>query len=166
MKVKIALENNVLANLPGIKLLRKVTRQVLKLEKQRAARVALTVFYVDQGQIQKINREHRAKDSPTDVISFRLVENAQRLPLTARHFSADFDRGEKVIYLGEIFICSEIAAASAEEFGHTTFREVLELYIHGLLHLLGYDHHSAEESADMEQKEVAMNAFLNKKKIV
>lgn len=165
MKVKIVIENNVLANLPGTKSLRKVTRQVLKMEEQWDARVAITVFYVDSTQIEQLNREHRGKECPTDVLSFRLVENPDRLCLTAENFSADFDRKERTIYLGDIFICNEIAATSAAEFGHTVFREVLELYVHGLLHLLGYDHHTEKESMEMAKKENSMNEYLNKKKI-
>ena len=162
MKLKLELQNKINCDFPNQKLLTKVGRQVLKIYNQKKATVSLTVFYVDQKEIQKINKECRKLDKPTDVISFRLCENPQNIPLTKANFLFDFDNDSKTIYLGEIFICQEIAQEQSKEFNNSPFREALELFIHGFLHILGCDHHKEKETVIMKKYEEQMIEYLNK----
>ncbi len=166
MRVKIFLENEILANLAGGKLLTKVAKKLLNIVGQKKACLSLTVFYVDADKMQKINKEYRGKDTPTDVLSFRLINNEQNAPLNKKHFSLEFDRATKTIYLGEIFICREIAKEQAKEFGNSENREVIELFGHGLLHLLGYDHQQKEQEIVMKENEQKMMKMLDKMRII
>ncbi|GAA5414347.1 rRNA maturation RNase YbeY [Ureaplasma ceti] len=86
--------------------------------------------FVDLDEIHVINREKRNVDRPTDVISF-----------------AFWDGGIKTPLLGELYICYEKVKMQAEEYGHSFRRELCFLFLHGLLHMLGYDH---MEKADEE----------------
>ena len=106
--------------------------------------VAVDVTLVDDQEIHSLNREYRSIDRPTDVLSFALDE----------------DGGEPKLYgcpalhlLGDIVISMETAARQAEEFGHSLERETAYLAVHGLLHLLGYDHMEEEDRAIMREKE-------------
>lgn len=91
-------------------------RRVLDLEGRREVEVNLVV--VDDGYIQRLNRQFRGQDRPTDVLAFP---------------------GDGQL-LGEVYISWDRALAQAEEFGVTIAEEVNRLVIHGLLHLLGYTH--------------------------
>ncbi len=95
----------------------------------------VSVVFTDNEKIRELNREHRNKDSATDVLSFPMY---------------DFRNGEEILdgetaELGDIVISLERAGEQAEEFGHSFKREVAFLTVHSVLHLLGYDHELSEE---------------------
>lgn len=83
--------------------------------------VKVELMITDLTHIQKLNREHRQNDAPTDVLSFGLSENPENL-------------------LGSIVVCKEIADKQAQEAKISLNQEVAQLANHGLLHLLGYNH--------------------------
>lgn len=93
------------------------------------------LLIVDAQSIQELNREHRGKDTPTDVLSFPID---------------DFPHSP----LGSIVINHELAHEKAKELGHKIEEEIALLFIHGLLHLLGYDHEV--DSGEMRDKEEAL----------
>lgn len=165
MKLKIELKNETNSKLASQKLLTKIGKQVLKIFKQSKAKISMTVFYVDKQKIWQINKDCRKIDKPTDVISFRLIENPKNLPLVKQNFLYDFDQNTKTIYLGEIFICEEIAISQSKEFNNTPFREAIELFVHGFLHILGCDHHKDEETLIMKNYEEQMIKYLDKHNI-
>ena len=99
------------------------------------------VSFVDEATIQRINRDYRDKDAVTDVISFAFLDDKSELGL----IKAD---GIPVL-LGEIYICVPRALQQAKEIGNTPKRELRFLFVHGLLHLLGYDHMKPEDEAIM-----------------
>ena len=166
LKVKINLENEIVANLANEKVLNKIAKRVLKIVGQKNAQVSATVYYVDAKKIQQVNKDYRNKDTPTDVLSFRLIDNNANLPLNKKGFPLDFDPATKTLYLGEIFICREIAQEQAKEYGNSENREILELFTHGMLHLLGCDHHEKEETDTMRGYEEKMMKILDEKKII
>jgi probable rRNA maturation factor len=84
----------------------------------------LTVVYCTPARIHALNRDYRGIDAPTDVLSFPDGER----------------EADGTVYLGEIFIAPAVAAANAREYGTEFDREMVELHLHGLLHLLGHDH--------------------------
>lgn len=94
------------------------------------------IIIVDEEKIQEINREYRNKDSVTDVISFALEDDNTFIKTDFR-------------VLGDIYICIEKARLQALEYGHSFLRELSFLTIHGLLHLLGYDHMEKEDEKIM-----------------
>ena len=97
----------------------------------------LSVTIVDNAYIHEINKTYRHIDRPTDVISFAFLDdNPKRNEL--------FQSGQMVV-LGEIYISKEKAEEQAKSYGHSLERELKFLFVHGLLHLLGYDHMVKED---------------------
>ena len=84
------------------------------------------IIFVDSNTIHEMNKTYRNVDRVTDVISFALEENK------------DVELDHRL--LGDIYICLERAHEQALEYGHSFLREICFLSVHGLLHLLGYDH--------------------------
>jgi len=99
----------------------------------------ISISFVDSDEIQRLNKEYRAKDSPTDVLSFMLSD------------PSEWKESEIPTALGDIVICEDIAKQQAETYGHSLERELGFLLIHGLLHLAGYDHMTAEDEEKMRQ---------------
>ena len=98
----------------------------------------INVLVTDDAGIQIINRESRQLDKPTDVLSFPMFQLESGNPPTDW---LDYeDPASGLVPLGDMCISLERAVAQAQEFGHSTRREVGYLTIHSMLHLLGYDH--------------------------
>ena len=101
----------------------------------------LSVTFVDDEFIHKMNRDYRHVDRPTDVISFAFLDGDENREKELKN------RGP--ISLGDIYISIDRAKAQAEEYGHPLKRELSFLFVHGLLHLLGYDHMTEEDEKIM-----------------
>ncbi len=99
------------------------------------AEVSVTI--VDNEEIQRINKEQRNIDKPTDVLSFPMLEFDSDGNAQVEEFEILENGG---IYLGDIVISAESAMEQAEEYGHSFKREMAFLTVHSMLHLLGYDH--------------------------
>ncbi len=119
----------------------------------------VSVFLTDNENIQVLNREHREKDMPTDVLSFPMLEfeNGEMIDDIGDYF-------DDVLILGDIIISVERAISQAEEYGHSFERELGFLLCHSVLHLLGYDHEDEDERAVMRQKEEAILDIVNLKR--
>ena len=87
--------------------------------------------------IRRINRDYRNIDRGTDVISFALLDDGEQ------------EQYEDEIELGDIFINRDRVLSQAKEYGHSVKREFVFLFVHGLLHLLGYDHMNSEDEKKM-----------------
>ena len=98
----------------------------------------INVLITDDAGIQIVNRETRELDKPTDVLSFPMFQLEPGNPPTDWVDYQDPDTG--LVPLGDMCISLQRAVAQAQEFGHSTRREVGYLTIHSMLHLLGYDH--------------------------
>ena len=103
------------------------------------------ITIVDDEEIHTLNREYRNVDRPTDVLSFALDEGEEDEP--------ELIDGPEEHLLGDIIISAETAQRQGEEFGHGLEREIVYLAVHGLLHLLGYDHMTEEDKKIMRAKE-------------
>ncbi len=99
----------------------------------------IDVVITDNEQIHKINREYRNIDRETDVISFAFLDDKDEVLV-----GDDMPRS-----LGQIIVSYEKAEAQAKEYGHSLKREMSFLFVHGLLHLLGYDHMKEEDEKVM-----------------
>ena len=98
----------------------------------------INVLVTDDAGIQIINRERRQIDKPTDVLSFPMFQLEPGNPHT--NWIDYQDPATGLVPLGDMCISLQRAVAQAQEFGHSTRREVGYLTIHSMLHLLGYDH--------------------------
>lgn len=159
--MKFNLTNKINAQTISRDAMKKIATSVLKLKNQPTTHISLTVFLVGADEIREINREYRHKDKATDVITFRLMDTASGKTLNRENFPLDYDPANGGLYLGEIFICYEVAEAQAREMGHTTDREIAELLVHGMLHILGHDHEESSEAAVMRGLEEAMYSVLD-----
>ncbi|NLZ38965.1 MAG: rRNA maturation RNase YbeY [Firmicutes bacterium] len=112
------------------------------------AEISLTIC--DDQSIQALNKEWRNIDSPTDVLSFPLLE--------------EMDDQFTEILLGDIVISLERAKEQAKDYGHSLERELLYLFTHGLLHLLGYDHGNAQEQREMRLVEEGLLQLVGAKR--
>lgn len=113
-----------------------------ELENLDEERCEISVTFVDMDEIHELNKMHRGVDRPTDVLSFPQFEDVcEEAP----------EEGE--ICLGDVVICRDKAAEQAEEFGHSFEREILYLFVHSVLHLLGYDHMEENEKRVMRAQE-------------
>lgn len=109
----------------------------------------LSISFVDEEEIQAINRDYRDKDKVTDVISFSLEEDEPEIE------GLDMPR-----VLGDIIICLEVAKEQAESYNHSLSRELGFLALHGFLHLLGYDHITEEDEKEMfSRQDEILNEF-------
>lgn len=113
----------------------------------------VSVTIVDNDEIQALNKEHRGKDSVTDVLSFPILDFDENGNIT----DCDFDFDDELVILGDIVICAERAREQAVEYGHSFEREIAFLTVHSMLHLLGYDHEGSEDTEQemfKRQKEI------------
>lgn len=98
----------------------------------------MSVTIVSKNRIHELNNTFRGIDRPTDVISFAFLDDKNEII-----------NNSKVIDLGEIYICYDICLKNAKKYGNSFDREFCFLFIHGLLHLLGYDHQTKEQEEVM-----------------
>ena len=103
------------------------------------AEISLTLVSLEE--IRELNRDYRDVDRETDVLSFPQFECVEDMP----------EFGE--LCLGDVVICLDKVEEQAKEFGHSFERELIYLFVHSLLHLLGYDHMEEEEKKEMRQAE-------------
>lgn len=97
------------------------------------------VTIIDNQEIHKINKEYRGVDRPTDVISFAFFDDENE----------SLVKGDAPKSLGQILISYQKAEEQAKEYGHSLNREMSFLFVHGLLHLLGYDHMNEKDEKEM-----------------
>ena len=103
-------------------------------------------------------------DAVTDVLSFPTVDNPEHKTLRATDFPSDVNADTGKLNVGDVIICRERAIEQAAEFGHSIKREMSFLALHGLLHLLGYDHvePADEEQMTRLQKEILTKYHVNR----
>lgn len=97
----------------------------------------VSVSFVNNETIHKLNLEYRGKDKPTDVLSFPMTDGDEE--------EDDIDLSTGAVMLGDIIISAEKAMEQANEYGHGIEREICFLAVHSTLHLLGYDHETSED---------------------
>ena len=115
----------------------------------------LSVTFVDMDEIHELNREYRGVDSPTDVLSFPQYEAED-----IAYYRDNRDEVPDELMLGDVVICREKAEEQAEEFGHSFERELIYLFTHSVLHLLGYDHEEPEDKKVMRKREEEIMDWL------
>lgn len=128
----------------------KVIKRTLKMEKVKKA--IFTIIFIDDDFMQTLNKKYRNINRTTDVLSFAFEDN------------------DKICYnirqLGQIFISIPKMKEQAKDYGHSEKRELAFLVVHGLLHLLGYDHTLGiqEEKEMFGKQELVLNEFKETKR--
>ena len=109
--------------------------------------VSVSINFVSDEEIQRLNREFRNIDKVTDVLSFPNLNKTPNEKLKKFRKLADFDTN--LLFLGDIVISKKVAKKQAREYEHSLKREVCFLALHGFLHLLGFDHIKEEDEKIM-----------------
>ncbi len=140
---------NVIINIEPDEL---AVEEIIETEIIRAAKVVgelygaenseLSITLTDDEHIHELNKKFRNVDKPTDVLSFAFRESDEPEILNPQ-----------VEILGDIIISLKRAKIQSESFGHSYLREVIFLTVHGLLHLLGYDHINDADRIEMEREQ-------------
>jgi probable rRNA maturation factor len=124
---------------------RKLAQNVLRAESITPP-YEMSLVFTDSETVQRLNRDYRGVDESTDVLAFYM--------LPQHGADADFvSPPDDITHLGEVIISYPKAVEQAKEQGHSTEQELILLIIHGILHLLGYDHEKPEEEAKMKARE-------------
>ncbi len=114
-----------------------------QIEESLAKDKMLELLIVDDATMKELNLEHRKIDKTTDVLSFPIKES-------------------KTNFIGSIIISADTANSVANEMGHTLEEELKILFIHGLLHTLGFDHETDNGQMRQKEAEIAQNMGLSK----
>ena len=143
------------------KIIKNIYAKALEMTDNNIDGIEVTVSFVDGQTIQKYNKQHRDVDRETDVLSFPMlnIHYSQKVKEFAGEIMPDGS-----LYLGDVVICKKVAKAQAKEYGHKTKREVAFLALHGLLHLLGYDHIEKEDEVVMMAKSEEILSACNIKR--
>ncbi|ERJ95265.1 translation metalloprotein YbeY [Selenomonas sp. oral taxon 892 str. F0426] len=141
MEIEIRREpEHLTVSMEDMDAVRRVVETVGRLYGAEEAEVSVTL--TDDAHIHVLNREYRGVDRPTDVLSFALMESDE----------PEIIGGASEV-LGDLVISLERVQAQAEEYGHSALRELSFLTVHGMLHLLGYDHMEEDERLEMETEQ-------------
>ncbi len=135
-------EPEILAAIPSLSDIQRWADAVLTTE--ALSEQEFTVRFVDEEESQALNHEYRGKNKPTNVLSF---------PFEA-------PPGIDINLLGDLVICAPVIAREATEQSKSTLSHYAHMTVHGLLHLLGYDHIENDEAEAMEAKEIAILSTL------
>ncbi len=119
------------------------------------------VTLTDNESIAEINQTSRGINKPTDVLSFPMLTFNEHIPVID---AGDVDPETGMVFLGDIMISVEKAVEQAQAYGHSLERELCFLVVHGMLHLIGFDHETQEDEKEMmaRQEEVLQELGLSR----
>ena len=129
--------------------IKKIFSVAEKVLKEDFSKVCVSLNFVSDEEIQRLNKEFRNVDKVTDVLSFPNLNKTPKEKLEKFKKSYDFDEG--LLFLGDIVISKNVAKSQAREYEHSLTREVCFLALHGFLHLLGFDHVKEEDEKVMNK---------------
>ena len=145
-----------------VKDLNEVLNTTFKALGQPTKNIKYNLYVVSKAFIHELNLSERGVDRATDVLSFPTTDIVAGEVLDLDKFKFDIDPMDNSLLLGELFICNEVAKRQAVKYNHSYKREFCFLFLHGVLHCLGYDHIEESDRVVMEEMQ---NKILNKCKI-
>jgi len=120
----------------------------------------LGLVITGQERVQQLNRTYRESDKPTDVLAFAILPEPPAAGETGAEFPSFVIPPDGMLHLGEVIISYPQAVAQAEKHQHSIKREIAVLIIHGVLHLLGYEHNKPELESCMAAREVKILNYI------
>ena len=143
------------------KLIKKIYQKAVELTNNSLDNLSVSLSFVDEKEIQKLNKQFREVDKATDVLSFPLLDI--KYPQKISDFEEDVSP-DGILYLGDVVICPSVAKRQAKYYNHSKKREISFLALHGLLHVLGYDHIEKEDEEIMMAESEKILQSLNIKR--
>lgn len=128
------------------KIIRKIFDEAIKQTDNDLHDIWATVSFAKRDRIKELNRMYRKVDRETDVLSFPMLDIVY--PQTLKDYKDEY-APDGSLYIGDIVICPKIAKLQAKLYNHSKKREIGFLALHGLLHILGYDHIEKEDEEVM-----------------
>lgn len=143
--------------------LKRVAETALKYLGQPSGRLEMSLSVVSPEEIKRLNSQFRSIDSVTDVLSFPATDVCRKIIVPENFGDTNPETGR--LNIGDVIICRERAERQAAEYGHGLKREMCFLTLHGLLHLLGYDHMNETDEKQMFglQKEILRLAKIGRR---
>jgi probable rRNA maturation factor len=158
MEINVLIEESLEVE-PGVDWLQSMVEKTLAAGNM-PQNVELSLVITGQERMQELNREFRGQDRPTDVLSFAMNERK-----AGEETTAFIEPPDGLFHLGEVIISYPQAVIQARERGHSVQKEMAVLIIHGVLHILGYDHEAAEMKPAMEAKEKEILAGIQEEMV-
>ncbi len=124
-------------------------------------RIRVNLNFISSDEIRKLNKSTRGIDKVTDVLTYPYINLKPNEKLRLKDYSLDIDPEDKILTIGDIYICTERAVEQARLYNHTLKREVCFLFCHGMLHLLGYDHIERADEEIMTKLQEEIMTKLN-----
>lgn len=154
MTINIDYEAEKMLDLPYREIIEAVVEEAMEYEKC-PYEAEVNVVLTDNPGIRQVNQEYRGIDSPTDVLSFPMVDydSPGNFDHVEEMFADCFNPETGELMLGDIMISVDKVEEQAERYGHSPARELAFLTAHSMLHLFGYDHMEEAERTVMEQKQ-------------
>lgn len=146
------------------KLLTKVYKHALKVNNQNYRILETNLQFVFSAEMQELNLRTRNVDEPTDVLSFPNLINIFNTKITREKFKLDVNPENNKVFLGDIVINLDKAVSQSLDYGHSLDRELCFLFVHGILHLLEFDHiNELDKSLMRNQEELILAKFKLKR---
>ena len=124
----------------------KLVAKAFKLEGFQIPNVYIGIGVVTEDEIKQINNEYRKVDAPTDVLSFPIFSREELTKMKEEKYDTETS-------IGDIVLCMDVIERHAKEYGTGFNREMLYMIVHGICHLLGYDHEIEQEKKEMRTLE-------------
>lgn len=140
--------------------LQKIAQAVYKTLKQKANLKAELVYF-EEDEMRELNKRTRGIDKVTDVLSYPALDGIRGKILKSKDYAFELDEG--YIFIGSIVLCNQKIKEQAKEYGHSEKIERQYLTVHGLMHLMGYDHMTEEDKKEMRVQEKKALALLGVK---
>lgn len=160
--------NKTLFNKKYIEKIHEAYNYAVKLLKIPCKDLEVNISFVSKNEIKKQNNAFRQVDKVTDVLSFPNlllpdVTDSQVITnkLTRENYQMDINPDTDCIFLGDISICKSVVYSHAREYGNSRLREMVYMAVHGLLHLLGYDHMKEEDKKSMRETEEKIMSHID-----
>ncbi len=148
MEINVLIEGDF-EGCPEVSWLQSLVERVLTAQ-GTGSNIELGLVITSQERVRELNRDYRGKDAPTDVLAFYMTSVAGETGAESPSFVAPPDG---VLHLGEVIISYPQAVTQAQEHRHSIKKELAILIVHGVLHLLGYDHEKPGPEREMRARE-------------
>ena len=151
-------------NKKSLKLFKKIAKHTFKVNSQKPRKIQACIKFVYDDEMLELNSAMRGINQTTDVLSFPNCENIFNRPINAKNFPDEVNPENGKVHIGDVVINLNRAEEQAGSFGHSLTREIGYLMVHGLLHLMGYDHIDELDANLMRAQEEKILAKFNLKR--